>query len=179
MRFTILGAAALVGSISSYPMLASGPAPTQDRYSRTAPDYTWHGHVPQGSTFEIKGINGSVTAEPGAGSEVEVVATRKGRRSNPEDVRIEVVEHGGGTTVCAVYPSPRENQPNECRPGRDGRMNTQNNDVVVTFKVRVPAGVRFAGRTVNGDVEVASLNGPVAVATVNGSITFSTASYGE
>ena len=29
-------------------------------------------------------------------------------------------------------------------------MNVRDNDVTVTFTVHVPAGVRFAGRTVNG-----------------------------
>ena len=58
-------------------------------------------------------------------------------------------------------------------------MNVQNNDVSVRFVVHVPAGVRFVGRTVNGDVDAQGLNGPVALTTVNGSTTFSTASYGE
>ena len=58
-------------------------------------------------------------------------------------------------------------------------MNTENNDVRVRFVVRVPAGVRFAGRTVNGEIDAQGLNGPVVLATVNGSTTFSTSSYGE
>jgi putative adhesin len=151
----------------------------QGLLSRTAADFRWTGHVPAGSTFEVKGVNGDVTAEASSGSQVEVTAIRKGRRSDPEDVRIEVVEHGGGITVCAVYPSRRSDRPNECKPGREGRMNTDNNDVHVKFTIRVPAGVRFVGRTVNGDVEAVSLSGPVDVGTVNGSVTFSTSSYGE
>ena len=58
-------------------------------------------------------------------------------------------------------------------------MNTQNNDVRVKFTVRVPQGVRFIGRTVNGDIEAASLTGPVSIKTVNGSASFSTSSYGD
>jgi putative adhesin len=146
---------------------------------RNAQDFQWRGAVLQGSTIEIKGVNGDVTAEPAAGAEVEVTAERRGRRSNPEDVRIEVVQHGDGVTICAVYPSRDSSRPNECRPGSEGRMNVQNNDVTVRFAVRVPPGVRFAGRTVNGDVEAQNLAGPVALNTVNGSTTFSTSSYGE
>ena len=41
-------------------------------------------------------------------------------------------------------------------------MNVQNNDVTVRFTVRVPAGVAFVGRTVNGEVEATRLNGGVA-----------------
>jgi hypothetical protein len=146
---------------------------------RSAPDFRWHGFVPVGSAIEIKGINGDVRAQPGTGSEVEVVAVRKGRRSEPEEVRLEVVEHGEGTTICAVYPARDGDRPNECKPGNDGRMNVQNNDVTVEFTVRVPAGVRFEGRTVNGDVDADSLAGPVSLRTVNGSVTFSTSAYGQ
>ena len=58
-------------------------------------------------------------------------------------------------------------------------MNVRNNDVTVAFTVRVPAGVRFIGRTVNGDVTADGLAGPVSVQTVNGEANFSTSSYGE
>jgi hypothetical protein len=148
-------------------------------FQRSASDFRWHGFVAVGSAIEIKGINGDVRAQPGTGSEVEVVALRKGRRSDPDEVRLEVVEHGGGTTICAVYPARDGDRPNECKPGNDGRMNVQNNDVTVAFTVRVPPGVRFDGRTVNGDVDADSLAGPLSLHTVNGSVTFSTSAYGD
>ena len=44
-------------------------------------------------------------AEPSGSNEVEVVAEKRAKRDNPEDVRIEVVPHAGGVTICAVYPS--------------------------------------------------------------------------
>ena len=135
---------------------------------RSADDFQWRGNVRPGGTIEVKGVNGDVTAVPASGPDVEVTAERKARRNNPEDVRLEVVEHADGVTICAVYPSKDANQPNECRPGTQGRMNVQNNDVSVRFVVHVPAGVRFDGRTVNGDVDAQGLNGPVALATVNG-----------
>ena len=104
--------------------------------------YQWRGTVIQGGAIEIKGVNGAVKASAAAGAEVEVSAALKGQRSNPADVRIDVVQHGGGVTICAVYPSP-DSRPNECQPGEGGRMNTRDNDVTVTFTVRVPPGVRF------------------------------------
>jgi DUF4097 and DUF4098 domain-containing protein YvlB len=85
-------------------------------------------------------------------------------------VEIRVVEHADGVTVCAVYPSDNPSEPNECRPGQGGRMNTRNNDVRVDFTVHVPSGVRFIGRTVNGEVRAVSLGSDVAAYTVNGSI---------
>ena len=114
---------------------------------RATDAFEWRGTVLQGSAIEIKGVNGEVTAEPSSGPEVEVTAVKTGRRSDPSGVRIEVVTHGDGVTVCAVYPDV-DGRPNECRPGDGGRMSTRDNDVNVAFTVKVPAGVRFVGRTV-------------------------------
>ena len=145
---------------------------------QTSSPYQWRGTVVHGGTIEIKGVNGSVNATAATGAEVEVSATLRGRRSNPADVRIDVVQHGGGITICAVYPSP-DLRPNECQPGDGGRMNTRDNDVTVAFTVRVPPGVRFVGRTVNGDISAEALAGPVSLKTVNGETSFSTTEYGE
>src|SRR3954465_7443852 len=138
-----------------------------------AQDFRWHGAIPQGASIEIKGVNGDVRAEPSGSNEVEVTAEKHAKRDNPEDVRIEVVQNGGSVTICAVYPA-KDGKQNEGVPGSGGRMNVQNNDVTVRFTVRVPAGVTFVGRTVNGEVEATRLNGDVDLKTVNGSINFST-----
>lgn len=139
-----------------------------------AQDFTWHGSIPQGQAIEIKGVNGDVRAEPAGGNDVEVVAEKHARRDDPSTVQIQVVPHAGGVTICAVYPSRAGAQPNVCQPGDGGRMNVQNNDVSVRFTVRVPAGVQFVGRTVNGQVDAMQLNGDLDLTTVNGSISFST-----
>jgi hypothetical protein len=138
----------------------------------------WRGVVLQGSAIEIKGVNGQIRATASSGQEVDVSAVMKGRRSNPADVRLDIVQHGDGITICALYPSP-DSRPNECAPGDGGRMNVRDNDVTVDFTVRVPAGVRFLGHTVNGDVTAEGLAAPLTVETVNGDVTFSTSSYGE
>ncbi len=140
--------------------MVSGPARTSE--------FRWQGTLASGRTLEIKGVNGSIRVEPGSGDQVELVATRRGRRNNPDEVRIVALEHADGTTVCAVYPSADGR--NECAPGDGGRMNVKNNDVNVDFAVKVPRGVKVVARTVNGEVEAAGLTGDVAAETVNGSI---------
>lgn len=139
-----------------------------------AQDFTWHGSIPQGQAIEIKGVNGDIRAEAAGGNDVEVVAEKHARRDDPASVQIQVVPHAGGVTICAVYPSRDGAAPNTCQPGSGGRMNVQNNDVTVRFSVRVPAGVQFVGKTVNGQVDATQLNGDLDLSTVNGSITFST-----
>lgn len=140
-------------------------------------EFRWSGRVESGRGIEVKGVNGNVRAEGYAGNEVVVVATKRARRSDPDDVKIQIVEHAGGVTICAVYPSSDPSRPNVCEPGTGGRMNANNNDTEVNFTVRVPAGVRFAGRTVNGEVEAESIGSDVEAYTVNGSIDASASGY--
>ena len=149
------------------------PAQTDDQFR-------WTGRVEQGKSIEIKGVNGSISAEPASGDQLEVTATKSARRSDPSQVSIKVVEHAAGATICAVYPSDDPSEPNTCEPGQgNGRMNVRNNDVKVAFKVRVPARVALIGRTVNGEINVLELAGNVESHTVNGSINISTSGYAQ
>jgi hypothetical protein len=142
--------------------------------------FHWSGRVAPGQSIEIKGVNGSISAEAAPGGELEVVATKKARRSDPAAVEIKVVPHASGVTICAVYPSEYPDEPNTCEPGKgNGRMNVRNNDVRVDFKVRVPAGIGFVGRTVNGEISAVSLSGNIESSTVNGGIDLSTTGYAE
>ncbi|HSJ24738.1 MAG TPA: DUF4097 family beta strand repeat-containing protein [Longimicrobiales bacterium] len=138
--------------------------------------WTWNRGLAAGQTLEIKGINGAIRAQPASGGEVRVTAVKTARRGNVSTVNMEVVEHAGGVTICAVYPTPNSaRRPNECRPGSEGSMSVQNNDVQVEFTVHVPRGVNFVARTVNGAVQARDLTGDVEARTVNGAIDVVTA----
>lgn len=139
------------------------------------PDFQWHKVIAPGKTVEIKGVNGAVRATASSGKEVEVVAVKRARRSDPDSVKIEVVETSDGVVICAVYPSRRGNR---CAGG-EGGMNSENNDVSVAFTVKIPAGVRFKGRTVNGDISATGLTADATVHTVNGSAEVSTTGRAE
>lgn len=161
-------------------LLASGglrPAEAQD-------DFRWSGRVADGKAIEIKGVNGSIRAEPASGDQVEVVAVKGARKSDPASVQVEVLQHDGGVTICAVYPTPasstrrrrssNDDGPNVCRPGDEGRMNTRDNDVKVEFTVRVPRRVLFVARTVNGHIDARSLDERTEAYSVNGRISIAT-----
>lgn len=141
-------------------------------------EFHWNGPVAAGQILEVKGVNGAVRAEAASGSEAEVVAERSSRRSNPADVNIVVVEHAGGVTICAVYPDRPGEEPNECLPGDAGHLGARGNSVKVDFIVRVPDGVSFRGRTVNGRISAEGLTDSVDIRTVNGAAAFSTSGYG-
>jgi putative adhesin len=134
--------------------------------------FHWTGKLPPGQTIEVKGVNGGIQAQPTDGDEVEVVAHKTGQFSDPSAVQVKVVEHEGGVTVCAVYPSIIKGD-GACQPGPEP-PNLNGNDVQVDFLVRVPNGVRFIGRTVNGKVEAARLNADAEAHSVNGDIRLST-----
>jgi hypothetical protein len=142
-------------------------------------DFHWSGRVASGGTIEIKGILGNVKAEASSSGEAEVVAVKSGRRSDPKEVEIRVVEHSGGITICAVYPSTDPGRPNDCQPGPNSHSSVHNNDVNVDFTVRVPQGIRFRGCTVNGNVETSALGSDVEATTVNGSIKISAAGIAQ
>jgi hypothetical protein len=143
------------------------PAP-----GRQQNDWNWHGRIAAGKTLEIRGVNGSITAEPATGNEVVVTATKRARHSDPDDVRIEVLQHEGSVTICAVYPGSS----NRCGTDDVYHMSTHNNDVEVEFHAQLPSGVAFSGGTVNGSVEVNDLTGPVDANTVNGGVRLETSS---
>src|SRR5204862_5953128 len=168
MRIAILALLPAVACLALVPRAATGQS-----------EFHWKGKVAPGKAIEIKGVNGDVraVAGPGAG-DVEVTAVKHARRSDPDEVKIEVVPHEDGVTICAVYPSDGRRE-NSCDAGDGGHMNVHDNDVTVDFTVRVPAGVRFVGKTVNGEVAAADLASDVQANTVNGSIRISTAGYAE
>lgn len=137
-------------------------------------DFRWAGAVAAGERVELRGIHGSIRAEPSSGREVEVTAVRRtGNRGSAQDVRIETVRHGGGVTICALYMRMRL-APHTCNPDAEwGGNNDGSSDVRVEWVVRVPRGVHFAGETLNGNVEARSMSGNASVSTVNGDVTVS------
>lgn len=171
MHYAFIGMAAAALACAPSLNLSGDPGP------RPAPlqqgdQWNWHGRLAAGKTLEIRGVNGSITADPASGEEVVVTAEKRARHSDPDEVRIEVVQDGDGVTICAVYPGSG----NRCGSDDDYHMNTHNNDVEVRFHAQVPAGVRFVGGTVNGDVEVNAVTGPVKASTVNGGVRLETSS---
>lgn len=139
----------------------------------TSADFAWKGTLAPGQTLEIKGVNGAIRVAETNAHEIDLKAERSGRRDDPNAVRIDVVPHELGVTICAVYPSRDPGKPNECKPGDAGRMTVQNNDVIVDFEVLLPRGLHLHAKTVNGAVQVRDISGDVQAHTVNGKIVVS------
>ena len=174
MNHLLAGTVAAAAGVAAIAAARPGGRRSATPEARQGSEWTWHGAVAAGKTLEIRGINGSIDAEPASGSEVVVTATKTADHSDPAEVKIAVVQTAGNVTICAVYPGSS----NRCGSGDDYRMNTRNNDVQVRFHAQVPAGVAFTARNVNGAVAAAGLAGPVDVGTVNGAVRVET-SAGE
>jgi DUF4097 and DUF4098 domain-containing protein YvlB/predicted thioesterase len=145
-----------------------------------AQDFHWTGRLAAGKKLEIRGVNGSVRAVAATGDQIDVSARKTARRSDPDEVEIKVVPSEDGVTICAVYPTPaRARHENRCEPGDDWSSSTDNNDVNVDFTIKLPAGIVFDGRTVNGDVDAEGLGSDAWVSTVNGSVDVSAAGHVE
>jgi hypothetical protein len=141
--------------------------------------FEWRGQIAAGDRIEIKGVNGGILAQGTTANEVVVSAVKTSQQSDVSEVRIDVVSHANGVTICAVYPDVPGQPPNECLPGDQGSMSVEGNDVNVAFDVSVPMDVVFVGRTVNGDVIADGLGANGFVMTVNGDAAVTTSGLGE
>ena len=162
-------------SLAALALLAGAVPP-----ARAQGEFHWSGRLASGKRLEIKGVNGDIHAVGVTSGEATVTARKHARRSDPESVEIKVVATDDAVTICAVYPTPRRaRRDNECTAGDHWSSSTEDNDVSVDFEVRVPAGVKFYGHTVNGQVEAEHLGADVWAYTVNGSVRLSTTGYAE
>ncbi len=154
---SILAAVAVAGSLS-------GTIP-----SFLLSEHQWSGYVAPGQAIEIRGVNGNVRAVEGDGPLVEVHATRYSTQSDTRRIEIAVEENANGVTVCAVYPYPARTSRRGCS-AQDDAGTPVRSDVHVDFSVKVPPGVKFIARTVNGEVVAENLRSDVEAYSVNGTI---------
>jgi hypothetical protein len=163
----------------SYLLLAGVFAPTlgaQGRLEREA--FTWAGRIDEGRWINIRNLRGNIEVTRGAGDKVEVIATRRTRRGDPDFVRFDVKKYGsrdGDVLICALW-----GENSDCREDMyRSRMNdrrARENDVTVDFSIRVPRGVRVGVHTANGDIRVEDAAAEVDAEGINGNVTVSTAS---
>ena len=136
-----------------------------------SPDFTWQGTVAPQGWLRVRNVNGQMRVEPAAGNQVEVVATKRWRRGNPEDVRIEVKRVGpneGDVLICALW--FESSRCDESGYHSESRGRSRDNDVAVDFVVKLPKNTRLDVSTVNGSVRIDGATSEVNAQTVNGGI---------
>lgn len=167
--------------------LALGAAPLQAQRQTEDNAFTWSGRIPSGRWIRVRNLTGDIDVTASGSDRVEVTATKRWRRSDPQSVRFEVRKSGPNdedVMICAIW-----NDRTECGDENHRSRDLRNNDVSVQFRVAVPRGVKIGVSTVNGavgvegatseveassvngEVEATSSGGPVNASTVNGSVT--------
>jgi hypothetical protein len=153
---------------------AATPAAAQER--ERAPDaFNWSERIEPGAWLRIKNMNGPIKVESASGDRAEVSATKRWRRGDPDDVRIEVQRVGPGerdVLICALWNEDASCSETDYRSNSSG---WRRNDTEVEFTVRLPKSVRVAVSTVNGNVDVAGATSEIEARTVNGGIEAATA----
>ncbi len=151
-------------------------AQAQVRLEREA--FTWAGRVPEGRWITLRNLRGNIEVTRGSGDKVEVIATRRTRRGDPDYVRFEVKKYGDAgedVLICALWGETSGCSESMYRSRLTDRASREN-VVDVDFSIRVPRGVRVGVHTVNGDVRVMDAAAEVVAESVNGNVTVSTAS---
>jgi hypothetical protein len=151
--------------------VAANPGAAQQR--STGRDFSWEGRLSSGHWLYVRNLNGAIRVERASGDRAEVTAVKHWRRGDPEDVRIEARRLGGDdgdVIICAFWTENASCDEDGYRSHGDGRRG-RNNDTSVEFTVRLPAGVRLAVSTVNGEVRVDGATSEVRASTVNGGVT--------
>lgn len=126
-------------------------------------DFHWSGAMSPGQTLEVKGFRGHVTAEQTDGQAV-VDAVKKGEGDPVSAVQVTLEQTNSGVRIVAVYPK-----------GKDA----DDVKVRVDYKVKVPKGVKFKGRTEIGDVTVKRLDASVEAYSAIGDLDIETSSYAQ
>lgn len=134
--------------------------------------FRWSETMRSGSWLRLRNLNGEIRVEAASGDRAEVVATKRWRRGDPSEVRIEVVRDGGNVTICALYSENAYCDAEEYRHERRGDRDRgrRHNDVHVEFTVRLPRGVNVLASSVNGEVKVSGATAAVHARTVNGAV---------
>ena len=130
--------------------------------------FTWSQKIPEGRWIRVRNLNGEIHVESTSGDKVEVTATKRYRRSDPETVRFEVQKVGPNqqdVLICALWTDR-----SSCDQHGYESHNVRNNDVKVEFRVLVPKGVKVGVATVNGAVDVDGVTSEVDASTVNGGV---------
>lgn len=164
MRRTDIAAIALVAITTT--------AGAQQR--STSRDFSWDGRVSSGHWLYVRNLNGAVRVERASGDRAEVTAVKRWRRGNPEDVRIETRRLGGDdgdVIICAFWSENASCDEDGYRSRGDHTRRGRDNDTSVEFTVKLPAGVKLAVSTVNGELQVDGATSEVRASTVNGGVT--------
>ncbi len=123
-----------------------------------------------GAVVELDNINGSITVSQTSGRTAEVIVTKTVKKGDGNLVKAIMEEQNGVMRVCTIY---LNRDPNRKSCKGDNSTDSRKGDrfeVTMEYLVRLPAGVRVRGETVNGGITVNAIDAQADLETVNGNI---------
>ncbi len=133
--------------------------------------FRWSGAVPRERFIRLHNMNGDIRVERGSGSQVEVVAERRVERGDPKTVKFEVrMRDDGDVVICALWGSEQECTDDGTRGNYRSNNWGRGDNISVTMRVKVPAGVKTLARSTNGGVDVQGVSSEVDAASTNGDV---------
>ena len=125
--------------------------------------------IAKGKLLEFKGSNTALEITKAAGPEALFTVVKDAAAA---DIRVQMVTHDKGVTICAVYPSKDPKKPNECLPGAKGRLSQGNPKDLPTLrlKIEVPAGVDISASTMFGDLRSTGAPGNLSLYSGRGNL---------
>ena len=139
---------------------------------RDAEVFTRTEAVARGEWFRFYGPIGDVTVTEGTGTQVEFRAEKILRSGRVTDIAFELRRTGQGVTICAIFEEDDECTDTGYNNSNDRRRNWGRNfrppSLAVT--IRVPAGVRLAVHSGNGDVSVTGAHAELVARSGNGRV---------
>lgn len=133
--------------------------------------FTRNEPVGRGEWFRFYSVTGDITVTEGTGTQVEVRAEKILRSGRASDIGFTIRKSSEGVTICAVYDDGDECSMEGIRSDR--RWNNWRRDwrpPTLTVTIRVPAGVRLAVQSGNGDVGVTGAMAELVARSGNGKV---------
>src|SRR5687768_10978581 len=137
---------------------------------RDAEVFTRNEAVARGEWFRFYGPIGDVTVTEGTGTQVEFRAEKILRNGRVTDIGFELRRTGEGVTICALFDDGDECSDNGYRSDRRRNWGRNFRPPSLNVTIRVPAGVRLAVHSGNGDIAVTGAHAELIARSGNGRV---------
>jgi beta-lactamase regulating signal transducer with metallopeptidase domain len=146
--------------------------PTDSSAERNSPpeEFHWAARMHEHQMIELHLGRGSIQVLPSMDDTVRVQA----RADRPHASEIQAVSTSTGVKFCNIVTTARESR-NYCEPGQD-TSRIQKDQPAIQFVIYVPAGLRFNGNTIVGDITAERPSADSDMATIEGNVTLKLAS---
>lgn len=153
------------------PLLLLAPASlAAQELGRDTEVFTRTEAVARGEWFRFYSPIGEITVTEGTGTQVELRAEKILRSGRATDIGFVLRRTGEGVTICAVFDQDDECSDTGLRSDRRRNWSRNFRPPSLNVTIRVPAGVRLAVHSGNGDIGVTGAHAELVARSGNGRV---------